>query len=440
MTVRWRTGLPTGRCRPTCTPTGHRAARHPGRRAGSRSSRGHGRGLDAAIVREQRRWRGGDGPGDRVVGWRSCPTSSRPSRSSSSAGWPARESTKLRDHYYETPGNSFWESLHLSGLSPGGCVRTRTPWSPGSAWGSPTSSATGTPLGRDRCTVEKLERWRPDWVAFTSKTVAHEAARALGVRRPGPGPADWYLGPAQVSCSRRQRGQPAGLRRTPEPPLVVARPGGARVLRRVRGHPWAGSTHLVAGRVVVGAPRQVAPSVTRRRPPRSVMAAPTWSGSSPASSRTSRCSRFFAVLGDDSGSSSRSGPRPDGCRSDGWCTRGCVTGDPDPSGSASSRRRHPARGGGVQGRATIGPASAYAARSSITQHGCPRVGEDHPRTFALTDVETACTQPEQAVDLPRPGESRPPGPGGAATAVGASPTCWKHRSSTGPPSTVSRVS
>jgi TDG/mug DNA glycosylase family protein len=114
-------------------------------------------------------------------------------------GLAGAESTRLRDHYYETPGNSFWESLHLSGLSP---RRLR-----------PEEDAEVARLGlgltdlvghRDPRRVDvddlvaKLERWRPDWLAFTSKTVAHEAARALGVRRPGLGPAEWHLGPAQV--------------------------------------------------------------------------------------------------------------------------------------------------------------------------------------------------------------------------------------------------
>lgn len=46
--------------------------------------------------------------------------------------------------------------------------------------------------------VAKLEEWHPDWLAFTSKAVALEAARSLGVRPPGLGAADWYLGPSQV--------------------------------------------------------------------------------------------------------------------------------------------------------------------------------------------------------------------------------------------------
>jgi TDG/mug DNA glycosylase family protein len=114
-------------------------------------------------------------------------------------GQAGAESTKRRDHYYETPGNSFWELLHRSGLSP---RRLR-----------PDEDAAVADLGLgltdlvghwDPRRVEidelvaKLEEWRPEWLAFTSKTVAHEAAKALDVRRPGLGPADWYLGPSQV--------------------------------------------------------------------------------------------------------------------------------------------------------------------------------------------------------------------------------------------------
>jgi TDG/mug DNA glycosylase family protein len=114
-------------------------------------------------------------------------------------GLAGAESTRSRDHYYETPGTSFWELLHLSGLSP---RRLR-----------PDEDATVVDLGLGLTDlvghwdprwveidelVAKLERWRPDWLAFTSKAVAHEAARALGVRKPGLGPADWYLAEAQV--------------------------------------------------------------------------------------------------------------------------------------------------------------------------------------------------------------------------------------------------
>ena len=114
-------------------------------------------------------------------------------------GLAGAESTKLRDHYYETPGNSFWELLHLSGFS-----RRRL---------RPEEDAAVADLGLGLTDlvghwdprsvdidelVAKLGQWRPDWLAFTSKTVAHEAARALGVPPPGLGAVDWYLGPAQV--------------------------------------------------------------------------------------------------------------------------------------------------------------------------------------------------------------------------------------------------
>jgi TDG/mug DNA glycosylase family protein len=114
-------------------------------------------------------------------------------------GLAGAESTRSRDHYYETPGNSFWELLQLSGLSP---RRLR-----------PEEEASVVDLGLGLTDlvghwdprwveidelVAKLDRWRPDWLAFTSKAVAHEAARALGVRRPGLGAADWYLAQSQA--------------------------------------------------------------------------------------------------------------------------------------------------------------------------------------------------------------------------------------------------
>jgi len=114
-------------------------------------------------------------------------------------GLAGAESTTLRDHYYQSPGNSFWELLHLSGLSP---RRLR-----------PEEEAEVVHLGlgltdlvghwdprrvETEELVAKLDRWQPDWLAFTSKTVAHEAARSLGLRRPGLGATSWFLGPSQV--------------------------------------------------------------------------------------------------------------------------------------------------------------------------------------------------------------------------------------------------
>jgi TDG/mug DNA glycosylase family protein len=115
-------------------------------------------------------------------------------------GLAGAESTKTRDHYYETPGNNFWESLHLSGFSP---RQLR-----------PDEDATVVELGLGLTDlvghwdprwvemdelVQKVATWQPEWVAFTSKNVALEASRALGRRgRPGLGVQDWYVDRASV--------------------------------------------------------------------------------------------------------------------------------------------------------------------------------------------------------------------------------------------------
>ncbi|WP_435744532.1 mismatch-specific DNA-glycosylase [Nocardioides sp. SYSU DS0663] len=115
-------------------------------------------------------------------------------------GLAGAASTKHRDHYYESPGNSFWESLHLSGFSPRrlqphedrlvteiglGLTDLVGHWDP--RW-----------VEIDEL-VAKCERWHPEWLAITGKGAAHEASKALGRRgRPGLGVQDWYVGPAQV--------------------------------------------------------------------------------------------------------------------------------------------------------------------------------------------------------------------------------------------------
>ncbi len=118
-------------------------------------------------------------------------------------GMAGAESTKHRDHYYASPGNSFWESLHRSGLSP---RRLR-----------PDEDRTVADLGLgltdlvghwdhhtnrgwveiDRL-VEAVERWEPAFLAFTAKGTAAYAAKALGHRKPGLGLADWGIGKAEV--------------------------------------------------------------------------------------------------------------------------------------------------------------------------------------------------------------------------------------------------
>ncbi len=114
-------------------------------------------------------------------------------------GQAGAQSSRPRDHYYEAPTNSFWESLHRSGFSP----RQLRPEEDHLV----VELGLGLTdlVGHDRRSrldvdqlVAKLARWRPEWVALTSKSVAHELARALGHRRPGLGVADWDLAGADV--------------------------------------------------------------------------------------------------------------------------------------------------------------------------------------------------------------------------------------------------
>ena len=114
-------------------------------------------------------------------------------------GLAGAESNKTRDHYYASPGNNFWSMLHLSGLVP---ERLRPDEDVRIAehglgltdlvghWNPPRVDVDDL--------VAKVEKWQPEWLAFTSKDVAHKAARALGHRRPGLGPAAWELDRAQV--------------------------------------------------------------------------------------------------------------------------------------------------------------------------------------------------------------------------------------------------
>ncbi len=102
-------------------------------------------------------------------------------------------STKVRDHYYETPGNNFWEMLHQSGLTD----RRLGPEDDGSVpelgLGLTDLVHTGaSTYALDELTA-KVRSWEPEWVAFTSKTTAYAVARSLGERRPGLGPASWEL-------------------------------------------------------------------------------------------------------------------------------------------------------------------------------------------------------------------------------------------------------
>lgn len=114
-------------------------------------------------------------------------------------GLAGAESTKTRDHYYGSRGNNFWAMLHRSGLTPeqlrpeqdarivehGLGVTDLVGW-----WDPPRVDIDDL--------VAKVGTWQPEWLAFTSKDVAAKAARALGHRKPGLGPAPWAVDKADV--------------------------------------------------------------------------------------------------------------------------------------------------------------------------------------------------------------------------------------------------
>jgi TDG/mug DNA glycosylase family protein len=118
-------------------------------------------------------------------------------------GLAGAESTRTRDHYYASPGNSFWECLHLAGLTP----RRLRPDEDGTvpAYGLGLTDLVGHwdhDSGRGWVEIEelvaKVERWEPAFVAFTAKATAGWAARALGHRPPGLGPVSWGIGRSEV--------------------------------------------------------------------------------------------------------------------------------------------------------------------------------------------------------------------------------------------------
>lgn len=114
-------------------------------------------------------------------------------------GLAGAESTKTRDHYYETPGNNFWAMLHRSGLTPRQLRPDEDRMITEHELGLTDLVGHWDPPRVDMDDlVAKVEGWQPEWVAFTSKNVAHWAARSLGHRRPGLGPVDWEIDRAQV--------------------------------------------------------------------------------------------------------------------------------------------------------------------------------------------------------------------------------------------------
>jgi TDG/mug DNA glycosylase family protein len=116
-------------------------------------------------------------------------------------GMASTRSCKVREHYYASPGNNFWEMLQASGFTDRRLRPEEDEQVRGFGLGltdlvrhDELSPATYDIEGL----VAKVEAWRPEWLAFSSKTVAQAAARALGHRKPGLGEAGWDVAGAEV--------------------------------------------------------------------------------------------------------------------------------------------------------------------------------------------------------------------------------------------------
>jgi len=114
-------------------------------------------------------------------------------------GLAGAESTKTRDHYYASRGNNFWAMLHRSGLTDRQLRPEEEAQVVEHGLGLTDLVGRWNPPRVDiEDLVAKVEKWQPDWLAFTSKDVAGKAARALGHRKPGLGPTSWAIDRADV--------------------------------------------------------------------------------------------------------------------------------------------------------------------------------------------------------------------------------------------------
>lgn len=135
------------------------------------------------------------------------------------AAWHRAE----HEHYYAGPGNQFWLLLHESGLTPTRLDAEDDHLLPASGIGltdlvRTAPSDPGEPPRFDVTTFTKtLGRYRPDVVAFVSKTAAGSYARAAHERAPREfGPLAWPVAgrPAFVlpGPSGANNGMPLPLR------------------------------------------------------------------------------------------------------------------------------------------------------------------------------------------------------------------------------------
>lgn len=119
-------------------------------------------------------------------------------------GTAVGECQAARGHYYAGPGNSFWQLLCESGLTPHRLRPVDDVTMPSYGYGltdlvKVISESEDRRLRFDVATlVANLETYSPRWVAFTNKAAGQAAARSLGFEAPGLGLADWRLAQARV--------------------------------------------------------------------------------------------------------------------------------------------------------------------------------------------------------------------------------------------------
>jgi TDG/mug DNA glycosylase family protein len=106
-------------------------------------------------------------------------------------GLAVGECAALRGHHHAGPGDSFWQLLHQSGLTPRQLRPNEEDLLLDYGLGiTDVADVAGLPA-----TIEAL---RPRWVAITGKGAASVIARTLGHPAPGLGVTGWQLAGADV--------------------------------------------------------------------------------------------------------------------------------------------------------------------------------------------------------------------------------------------------
>ncbi len=122
-----------------------------------------------------------------------------------------------RGHYYAGPGNRFWEYLTRARIVP--VALTAQDDARVTEFGIGLTDLVKTMAqSHDRglpydlpALAARVDAHRPAWIAFTSKEAGTQAARWLGLPRPGLGAQDWTFAGARVfvlpSPSGRNQGR-----------------------------------------------------------------------------------------------------------------------------------------------------------------------------------------------------------------------------------------